>query len=169
MYASFSPTDRPSLPHRTRSTPTGPTTPLLILGDPSPLIDTLQVQLEHAFPHSPLLRTAWMGDALDRMATHPADAVFLSATLLDGRVFSCARTIKARWPQTRTILVAERRLTLSELPQAEALDACLVAPITQVQVRQLMEAVLAWSRLYARFSYSVFQDVSSGAAHGLRV
>ena len=116
--------------------------PLLIFGEDTPLIGSLQAWLQEAFPASPLLRTTWIDDALDRMARTPAPLVFLSATLPEGQVFACARTIKARWPTTRTILVAERRLTLSELPQAVAIDACLVAPVTEAQLRQTLDAML---------------------------
>ena len=151
MYSSF--TASAHFPHPWNKSAMPPNlaihhAPLLILGNTSLLIDTLQARLQEAYPASPLVRTTWIGDALERMAAMAAPLVFLSATLPDGQAFQCARAIKARWPVTRTILFGERRLSLAELLQAEVLDACLVAPITQTQLRLVLEAVLAWSPIH---------------------
>ena len=141
MYSSLSSSDRSAMPPMTVATPTASTVPLLILGDPSPLTDSLAAQLEALFPASPLIRTTWLGDALDRLAAQRSDTVFLSDRLPQRQALACARAIKALWPQIRTILISERRLTLSQLLRAEGVDACLAAPLSAAQVQLVLEVV----------------------------
>ena len=141
MSISFSASNRPDLPHTTAPTRPAPKAPLLILGDDTPLISTLQARLQEAFPATLLVRTTWIDDTLDRMAAHPADTVFLSDALPQRRALDCARAIKALWPQTRTILVTERRISLGQLLRAEAVDAYLAAPLTEAQLRLALEVV----------------------------